>query len=148
MAIPVEADFALIKIGDGETPEVFTVACGLQDVTITSAANTQDRFVRDCATPGAKPFRTTKVTGLQLDISGAGLIDKANIATYQAALGAKKNYKVELYIDDDTDTGDLMGTFAGNFVMNGHTISSATEGDSTTEVSLLSNGEWTWTAEA
>ena len=147
MSLPVEADFAIIKIGDGATPtEVFTAACGIQDVNLNFAANTQDKFTRDCASPGNKPVRTVKVTGTQLDISGTGLIDKAQITAFQAALGDKKNYKIELYIDDDTSSGDLLGTVAGNFVMTAHNVGVPTSGDSTHEISLANNGPWTWTA--
>src|SRR3546814_9100392 len=30
MTLPVEADFAIIKVGDGAGPEVFTIACGIE----------------------------------------------------------------------------------------------------------------------
>ncbi len=146
MAIPTEADFALVKIGDGATPtEVFTLACGLQDVSLAHAANTSDKFSRDCATPGAVPVRTVKVNGKQLDISADGLIDQAQIAAFYAALGQKKNYKIELYQNNDTDTGLLLGTVAGNFVMDGHSMNIVMEGDSSAGVTLKNNGAWTWT---
>lgn len=145
MSFPVEADFAIIKIGDGATTEVFTIACGLQDVQINSAAATQDRYTRDCAKPGSVPVRKVKTTGKSLDITGTGLIDKAQIAVYQTALGAKKNYKVELYQDDGTDTGTLQGTFAGAFVMGSTNLSVPREGVSSAEITLANDGAWTWT---
>ena len=46
MALPAEADFELIKIGDGGGPETFSNIC-VQDVTVNQTANTADRFVRD-----------------------------------------------------------------------------------------------------
>jgi len=148
MTLPVEADFALIKIGDGADPEVFTIACGIQNVSINSVANAQDRFVRDCAKPGEIPYRKSKATGKQQDITGSGLTDKASIDTFLDALGVSKNYKIELYQDDDTDAGDLIGTVAGQYKMNAANLNIQRDGDSTAEVTLASQGPWTWTPAA
>lgn len=148
MSVPNEADFAIIKIGDGATTEVFTIACGLQDVNINQVANTSDRFVRDCAKPGEVPNRKVKTTGKQLDVTGSGLIDKAQVAIFIAALGLSKNYKVELYKDDGTDNGTLLGTYAAPFVMTASNMSIPREGNGSAEVTLASNGAWTWTAAA
>lgn len=148
MSVPNEADFAIIKIGDGGGTETFAIACGLQDVNINMVANTSDRFVRDCTKPGEIPNRKVKTTGKQLDVTGSGLIDKAQIAIYLAALGIAKNYKVELYKDDGTDTGTLLGTIASAFAMTASNQSIPREGNGTAEVTLASHGAWTWTAAA
>ncbi|QOV95267.1 hypothetical protein [Novosphingobium sp. ES2-1] len=146
MSLPVEADFALIKIGDGATPsETFAIACGLQDVNVNRTANSSDRFVRDCAKPGEVPVRKVRVNGKQLDITGSGLIDKGHVEIFEDALGTAKNYKIELYADDGTDAGDLVGTFAGAFVMNAANMAIARETGGTAEVTLANHGAWTWT---
>lgn len=147
MSFPTEADFALIKIGDGATPtEVFAVACGIQDVNVNTVANTSDRFSRDCAKPGSIAIRKVKTSSKQLDITGSGLIDKAHIDIFEDALGISKNYKIELYADDGTDAGDLIGTYAGAFVMTAANKSVPREGSASAEVTLANNGAWTWTA--
>jgi hypothetical protein len=146
MTLPVEADFAVIKVGDGATPEVFTTACGIQNVTINTVANATDRFVRDCAKPGEIPYRKSKTTGKQQDITGNGLTDKASIDTFLAALGVTKNYKIELYADNDTDAGLLLGTFAGAYKMNAANLNIQRDGDSTAEITLASQGAWAWDA--
>lgn len=148
MSFPTEADFALIKIGDGATPtEAFVVACGIQDVNINRVANTSDRFSRDCAKPGSIAVRKSKTNSKQLDITGSGLIDKAHIKIFEDALGvASKNYKIELYQDNGTDAGVLMGTFAGAFNMTAANMSIPREGAASAEVTLANNGAWTWTA--
>lgn len=146
MSLPVEADFAIIKVGDGGSPEVFTTACGIKDVNINRAVNSADRFVRDCTKPGEVPIRKVRVTGKQLDITGSGFIDKAWIATFDAALGLSKNYKVELYIADGTDAGTLMGTFSSACVMTAANMTVGQDQDSTAEITLANNGAWTWVA--
>lgn len=147
MAVPTEIDWLLVKMGDGATPtEVFTLVCGIQDVTINQTVNVTDRAVRDCATPGAVPTRKTRATSKQLDISGSGLSNSASIVTLNAALGALKNYKIEAYQDAGTDTGTLLGTFAGNFRMTSSNLSVPREGDGGGDIALASQGAWTWTA--
>jgi hypothetical protein len=148
MSLPLEADFALVKMGDGEDPEVFTAICGIQDVQVNKSAQTSDRFVRDCAKPGEVPFRKVRTTGKQMDISGSGLSNVATIEDLEAALGVAKNYKIELYEQDGTDAGNLLGTYAGQFVMTTDNLTAALQGDSTGETNFASHGAWTYTAAA
>lgn len=146
MSVPNESDFALIKIGDGGGPETFAAICGIEGVTINRTANTNDRFRRDCAKPGQPAVRRSRTTGKQMDITGTGGVDKASIASFDAALGVVKNYQIELYQYDGTDTGTLMGTFTGAFNMTSSNMSLDANGDSTGEITLASDGTWTWTA--
>lgn len=148
MSLPTEIDWAHIKMGDGAEPEVFTMICGITDVTINQSANSSDRFVRDCTTPGAVPLRKTKVSGKQLDISGTGLSNADTIEDLNAALGKVKNYKIELYQDDGTDAGNLLGTYSGAFRMTSSNMSATRDGDSSGEVALASDGAWTYAAAA
>ena len=147
MSVPTEFDFAILKIGDGAAPtEAFSISCGKQDINLTFGAGTSDRYVRDCAKPGEIPFRKTKVTGKQLDITASGLTDKAQFGTEIAFIGHTKNVKVEYYTDDGTDAGVLLGTVAVNVAVTSLSVSAPRDGDSSTEIGMASNGAWTWTA--
>ncbi|PXW75982.1 phage tail tube protein [Blastomonas natatoria] len=148
MSVPNESDFALIKVGNGASPEVFAAICGIENVSINRVANTTDRNRRDCAKPGAPGVRRSKTTSKQMDITGTGGVDKADIDAFDDALGVVKNYKVELYKYDGTDTGALMGTFAGAFNLTSANMSLDANGDSSGEITLASDGAWTWTAAA
>lgn len=145
MSLPVEIDWAIVKMGDGEDPEVFTIVCGIQDVQINGAANSTDRFVRDCETPGAVPYRMTKVNGRQLDISGSGLSNSQETTRLNGALGSLKNYKVETYRDDGTDAGVLLGTYSGRFRLTTNNVNTTRDGDSSADINLASHGAWTYT---
>lgn len=145
MSLPNEIDWALIKLGDGESPEVFTIICGIQDVSINQGANTSDRFVRDCDEPGAVPFRKTKVSGKQLDIAGSGLSNSLEEVRLNASLGRVENYQIETYRDDGSDAGVLLGTYEGPFRMTSKNINATREGDSGLEIALASHGEWEYT---
>jgi predicted secreted protein len=144
MSTPTEIDFAIIKMGDGAEPEVFKILCGIQDVTINETANTQDRFVRDCTKPGEVPYRKSKLTGRQLDVSGTGLTDTVSLPSVRAALGNLGNFKIELYRDDGTDAGVLLGTYTGEFRMTAANINAPRDNTSSFQVNLISNGSWSY----
>lgn len=147
MSLPTEFDFALIKMGDGATPtELFTTICGMQDVTLNETVNTNDRFVRDCAKPGEVPQRRVQPSGKQTDLTGTGLTNADNIASIRAALGVSKSYRVEVYKRDGTDAGDLLGTFAGKFVMTAANLNMSLETPGSAEITLASDGALTYTA--
>lgn len=145
MSVPNEFAFGRLKMGDGDSPEAFPVLCGIQDIAINKVANTQDRFVRDCDTPNLPGNRKVKSTGKQMDVTGTGLTNKTNVPLFEAALGVVKNYLIECYSDDGTPTGNLEGTYAGAFMLTADNSTLSQEGDSSAEITLASNGAWTWT---
>lgn len=83
-----------------------------------------------------------------MDLTASGLIDKAQLTAYNNALGKVKNYKVEEYIDDGTDSGTLLGTYAAAFMLTAFNQSVPRENQATVELSLASHGAWTWTPAA
>lgn len=142
MSLPIEADFAVVKKGDGETPEVFTQLCGMDQVTINRTANTSDRFRRDCAAPGTVPYRRSRTTGKLLDITSSGAINIPDVATYGAALGKSGNYRIELGKYDDTPGGEIIHVIEGPFnLTSANTSVGGDEGSS--DISLASDGIWT-----
>ena len=146
MSEPTEFDFALIKLGNGAEPEVFTVLCGLQDVAVNSSVESQSRYVPDCAKPGAVPNRKMRATGKSKTITGSGLTNKENVAKFEASLGLNLNYEIEGYERDGTDAGKLLGTWSGAFMMTAANQNMQSQGDSSSEVTLESHGVVTWTA--
>lgn len=146
MSEPNSADFALIKIktADGP-PAVFTLLCGLEGVQINRTAQTSERYRRDCAKPNRPGTRKLRVTGSSWSISGSGS-DNVDIEDeYSDAFGVRKDYAVELYRDDGTDAGELMGTYSGSAIMTTRNQSYTQEGDSgTTEVTLEGEGALVW----
>lgn len=147
MSVPTEFDFATLEIGDGATPtEVFTLSCGKTDLTINTTASSTDRMRRDCAKPGEVPFRMTRATGKQMDITATGLTDATAFGIEIDLVGTRNNVKVKLFADDGTDAGDLIGTIALNAMVTAMNVGVPRDGDSSAELSLASHGAWTWTA--
>lgn len=145
MSLPTEIDFALVKKGNGASPEVFATVCGLTDVTINQTAQSSDRYVRDCAKPGKIPTRAQRITGRALDVTGSGLSNADTIEDLMDALGNLKNYEIELYQNDGTDTGELLGTLSMSSKMTAFNLSLPQEGDASGEITLPSHGDWTYT---
>lgn len=143
MSFPTEPDFAVIEIGDGATPEVFTVLCGIDQVSVNSVVNTSDRFRRDCAKPGLVPKRKVQAQGTQTDISGSGVFNIDQEAEFRAALGITQSYRVKLGRRDGTDAGEILGQWVGPFMMTAHNVSVGDEGSA--EITLASDGDVTWT---
>lgn len=146
MSLPTEADFMVIKAGDGATPtEVFTAICGVENVSLAFSANSNDRYRRDCTKLGKPAVRKNRVVGLSLTVTGSGAMNIANFETFEDLLGIGNNYQVELRQVDGTDGGVLLGTLAGEFVMVSSTSSADINADSSGEVVLNNEGAWTWT---
>lgn len=139
MSLPTEADFALIKL-DG------AIVCGLTDVSLNQAAQSSDRYVRDCTKPGEVPVRKQKITGKSLDVSGSGLSNVAQIPALMSALGVLNDYTVELYADDGTDGGELLGTVTMSSKMTAFNLSVPREGDASAEITLPNHGPWSYEA--
>jgi hypothetical protein len=146
MSLPTEFDFAVLKFGDGDDPEVFAISCGKTDFTTNFSADSTDHYVRDCTKPGEIPFRKTKATGKKLDINGTGLTDASAFGTEVALVGSRVNIKLEYYTDDGTDAGDLIGTVACNMMVSALNIGTPRGAESSAAVTLASHGAWTWAA--
>jgi len=147
MSEPNSADFALLKIKTAAgPPAVYTLLCGIEGVNINRTAQTSERYRRDCAKPNRPGTRKLRVTGSSWSISGSGSDNIDIETTFTDAFGVRKDYEVELYKDDGTDAGDLMGTYAGTAILTTRNQAYQQEGDSgTTDITLEGEGVLAWT---
>lgn len=148
MSYPTIADFAVVKFGDGASPEVFTIFCGMQDATLNEVANTTDRVVFDCAKPGKQGARYVRVQNTQFTITGSGPGDVMQIAKVRALLGRHVNYQVDFIKDDGTDAGDLLGTYAFQGVLTSRNTGLPRGGEASAEITIEGELDLTWTPAA
>lgn len=146
MSVPTEADFMIVKLGNNADPEVFTAICGIENVAINKAVNANDRYRRDCAKPGIPGARKNRATGKSLTITASGAANVENIENFEGVLGIVRNYEIELRQSDGSDSGVLLGTYAGAFMLMSDNMSADPNGDSTGEITLNNDGPWTYTA--
>jgi hypothetical protein len=134
-----------ILIGDGATPEVFSIVCGLTTRNFTEQVNTSDSFVADCADPEDVPIRRLIPTGRQWSLSGEGRYNRAQASVLRAAIGVTKNYRFVI----SEPSGDAVdaGYYEGPAMLTNRQIGgSAGESGNFASDSLQieSDGEWTW----
>lgn len=144
----VKGTYVDILIGDGDDPEVFTPICGLTARTFTQQGNTNDVFIPDCADPEDVPIRRLVPTGKQWDLSGEGLLNLAQRAQIDAAWMVTANYRFRI----GRPAGSIVGAgyYEGpamltNIQWGGSTGNGEFASGSLT---IASDGEWTWTAQA
>lgn len=147
MSEPNSADFALIKLQTAAgPPAVLKLLCGIEGVTINRTAQTNETYRRDCAKPNRPGTRKLRVTGSSWSISGSGS-DNIDLETdFTDAFGVRKTYSVELYKDDGTDAGDLMGTYSGTAMLTTRNQSYSQDSAGTAEITLEGEGTLAWTA--
>lgn len=146
MSFPTEADFALIKIQTATGPDVYTQLCGIESVSINRSANMTERYRRDCAKMGRDGLRKIRSTGRSWQVSGSGIANIDMIDIYDDALGVLKNYQIELYRNDDTDAGELLGTYAGTGMLTTNNDSHDVNAEgSTNEITIEGQDMPVWT---
>lgn len=143
MSFPLEFDFVLVKIGDGEEPEAFTLLCGLENVTVNETVNTSDRFRRDCQKPGSVPKRKPLATGEQWDITASGVVNLEQVDLLNAAKGVVKNYELEFGKRDGTDEGEIIATATGAAMLTARSISGGGD-EGSMEITLTGQDDLTW----
>lgn len=147
MSEPNSADFALVRITpDTSVPGTKVLLCGIEGVSISRSVQTNETYRRDCAKPNRPGTRKLRATGQSWSISGSGSDNIDLEEEYGDALGVRKIYSIELYKDDGTDAGDLMGTYSGSALMTTRNQSySQDDGGGTTEITLEGEGALVWT---
>ena len=128
----------LLKIGDGETPEVFTTVAGLRARTISLNARSVDATDSDSAGRWRELLAGAGVR--QASVSGAGVFrDTASDALIRAAFFAQSADNWQLIVPD-------FGTLTGPFLVAALEYAGEHEGEATYAITLASAGEVTFAA--
>ena len=123
----------LLKIGDGESPEVFTTVAGLRARTISLNARSVDATDSDSAGRWRELLAGAGVK--QASVSGAGVFrDAASDALIRAAFFAQSADNWQLIVPD-------FGTLQGPFLVAALEYAGEHEGEATYAITLSSAGE-------
>lgn len=147
MSEPRLYDQSLIKYEDPDNAGTFVTLCGVVGVQVNETVETQDRRVRDCAKPNKPGVRRIKVVGINWTITGTGRTNAdTRLIIKEKLLGKHIVYKVEHYIDDGTDLGELAGTDQGTAIMTANNLSTDPDaGTSDAEFTLEGEGDLIYT---
>lgn len=150
MSEPTTFEFALIEVEDPDTPAAYLKLCGVQTTGFNTTVATNDRQVRDCAYPFRVPETRKRVTGQSRTLTGSGLYNVDQHELINLLPGKRRNYKFKMLVQDgpDDEVGELAGTWAGPGVCTALNIGGQ-EGDTgTIELTIESDGAWTFTPPA
>ena len=88
----------VVKIGDGNTPEVFSDPCGLTTKGFTRTANMNDTNVPDCDDPDAPSWLGRDVVSYQAAIAGSGVVAAESRQMWEDFWnsGETRNVRIEL----------------------------------------------------
>lgn len=143
MSFPNEVDAIVIKVGDGASPQVFTVICGADSGQLNESVQSNDRYRRDCAKPGKIPARRVRVTGKSWDLSVSGVVNIDQIELLSDNLGISRDYQIVGIKYDGSDSGETLGTWAGSGVATSNNKNFAEGG--TMELAIAGENELVWT---
>ncbi len=109
MTQPVPNTFVelIFSVGDGATPEAFTkLGIAMVSRNWNQSASTVSDTVPDEEDEDAVVFESKQASTKSATARGQGKVGKDKVATCQALLGVKKNYKVH-----QVGVGDWVGPF-------------------------------------
>ncbi|MDH3232198.1 MAG: phage tail protein [Alphaproteobacteria bacterium] len=139
MAQPTTAKFGKFRVllGDGQSPEVFTVPCGFTSKALTVSKNLTEINLPDCLDPDAAAWVGRDVESLSAAITGEGVLAAESIDAWYAALLSTSSLNVRIEIEFPLITYTWQGLmhvseFAHNADQGGRT---------TANVTMASDGE-------
>lgn len=143
MAQPTTDTFGNFKIyvGDGASPEAFTVPCGFVNKALNLEADASASLVPDCDNPEDPAWEDAGITVKRATVQGNGVMAEESYETWRAwwDSGAAKNVRVE----------KTMGYWQGPALITSLGESAALGQDGNIiqlAVALRNAGAWTWTA--
>ena len=136
MATGYSGRLVLVKLGDGEDPEVFTTIAALRDTTISFSEQTVDTTTKDDG--GARSLLSGSILK-SMSVSGSGVFtDDADKQALFAALtaGTHDNYEIEV-VDSATSGG---ATYTAAFRITSLEFSGEFAGEAQYSFTLESDG--------
>lgn len=145
MSLPdiLKGTYVSILVENPSTPGAYIPICGITTRRFTWQANNSDVFVRDCALPASTPVRRVNITGEQWDLAGGGQYNRAQGALIESRKKITANYRFLL----DQPAANLVygGYYAGPGVLTQVQLGGDDEGFAGIDLTILSDGTWTWT---
>lgn len=141
MTAPNSADFALLEIQENG---IFRSICGIEGVSINRSTQTGEQYRRDCAKPNRPAQRRVRVNGNSFSVSGTGIDNVDEESLLGPILGRKLNWRVPLYKDNGTDTGQLLGTYIFRGILAARNQSWTQDAEATVELTIEGENSLIW----
>src|SRR5690606_41446865 len=93
----------VLKVGDGESPEVFTALCTINaERGITFNAQTNDATIPDCSDLDAMAWLAREKVSLSVDVTGGGMAHKQDVKKLWDWFESEDAKNCQIVLDDDT----------------------------------------------
>jgi hypothetical protein len=125
----------IIEVGNGASPEVFGLPCGLTSKSFAGNANTNDTNVPDCDDPDAMAWLERAVVALSRDITGSGVLAKEFLATWDDWWTSGNSKHARITIDPYT--------WSGSYVLSRFEITGTLGNKVQVNVTMTSDGQVT-----
>lgn len=130
----------IIKLGNGASPQTFTLIAGLRDTTLTISDTEVDITTKEDV--GYRKLLEGRIIK-SMAVSGTGVFkDDTVFNTLRAAMDSGTHYDYQIIVPGDNAAG---GTFEGAFRITSLEISGAHDGEVQYSISLASDGNATFT---
>lgn len=132
----------LIKIGDGNSPEVFTNLCGLKTRTFNMSATEIDTTIPSCTNPGAPVQKTSRPGISNRTFSGTGnFVAGADMDAFMDHVRATEQFNAQVVVPGD-------GTYEGAWMVTDFTFSGDVEPNMEFNATFVAANVLEFTAEA
>ena len=137
----------LLRVGDGESPEVFTVYCTINAArSITGEAATNEFNIPDCDDLEAVGWIVSEKVSLSYTVSGAGILNTPDAEIFAEWLHDPLSRNCEIVVDVPAADGGI--TFAGKFHLTTFELTGDRGAKIEANLALVSDGVITVTAVA
>lgn len=132
----------LLKIGDGESPEVFSAPCSInaeRGINFVGEENTTT--IPDCADLEAIQWVVSEITSLRVTANGAGVLNTPDVDTYFDWWKSGESRNCKLILDVPSADGGII--FSGAFKLPNFELTGNKGEKVNVSMSLASDGEVT-----
>lgn len=141
----LKSGFINVLVGDGATPEVFTLLCGASQKTFTDQKNTTDDTLDPCDDPEAIPFRVLQVTGRQASIGLNIVYNRTQAAMIRELMASSDSVNMRFQFTEPNGDAVDAGYYAGQFqVVNFQVTAGGNAEYATGTLQIESDGEYSW----
>ena len=135
----------LLKVGDGMSPETFAQYCTINAARgFTIEAATNDFIIPDCDDLDGLAWLAREKVSLSMTVNGAGILNTDDTEDFYDWLVLETPKNVQIVVDVPSGDGGVI--FAGAFHLTSFTLSGDRGAKITAELTLVSDGEVTVTA--
>lgn len=140
MAQPTTVKFGkfFVRLSSGSTPATFVAPCGFTSKSFSRGKSLNSVQIPDCDDPDAPAWEARDVQSMSATISGSGVLAKAAVPTWEAALASTDSIECEVELDYPDSGSDV---YTGKFHIENFEITGSIGERVQVSVTMQSDGE-------